>query len=479
MTEPFFLRLVDESGATFFNLSDRGSTVLGCIYFIRMPERDESAREASRGHGAEITRIRYRNVVESCELQLSNTTDNMLLVADGLNALFHKSHERQRRGQGERVYLEHRPQGRGLTTDTVRSEVLSGSFQFENEALSPSMSGQALTLIVTWTRRYYWESLTLLEAGLANRSTSHILTTGGVTVVNHYDSDATDDNWVRAQPAFGPLPTPARFELTNEEASGDTSVVYIGRNQYSTPGSQGPIDGLDHILEGEDGISITGTPSGAASNGEYAALSWTGTSEEEVISWTLNTALLNKTNSNWFMPIIKWVVSPPANLQMKLRIAVATVGVYDTRWTNINGSVDLQELVDPVKLPGRRMEEPINDFELTLVAKSSDTGTHNLSLDFMQLTPLDSFRILKLVAGTLPQDHVIVDDGIDYDEPFIQTPAGNARFDMIGLGNRFMIETVNQVFYFLQRTQTGGADITRQMTVTLKYRARSLIPYIS
>ncbi len=494
MTEDLLLRFVEENTSNIFTLSDWCATSTpysGVNYRPQKPSISTESIPAGLDHGSEITQIRYENVTESLELILSGTADEMLYLEDQINIWFHKARERQRRGRrGNRIFIEYRPAGRKAGTAAVRSELLAGSAQFPDEPLSGPLQGKLWRVDISWTRRYFWESLTVDEAQLANGNNSYIANVGPLDVVNHDDADAGDDNWVYVTRVKGTIPTPARLRIFNYDggASGRTKTIFIAHNLYATP--MQTAGGFPHILEAESGTkgagatSATATTDATNSNGKYNSIVWSGTGETELLDWNLSTSMLNDANGIFFRPIIRFHTAPAlgasgVKIRVKLRVKVSVTAVFDTRWVTLDNNNYLQEL-DMLRIPPKEVPDSQFDLTLTLVAKHVDSGSHTLNIDFVQLSPMDGYRVLESPAYSLDQNWILWDDMIDDIQPYVEIGAGGEKVgNFVARGSKIMLDpNRDQRLYFLHRTDSGTAAITRKLAIQVYYRARSLSPYI-
>ena len=572
--QPIVLQLREEAGVAI-DLSTCGTTRKGVVYVPKMPEYDLQTVSKTGTSGEEVTRIEYRNVTESVELVLGNDADNMLFSLDKVVEGFDIAHRRQRLRRGNRMFLEYRPEGRDAIGDTVRSEILSGRVEFLNEPLSPPFMGQLWTVLLVWTRRYYWERLTTVEAALTNSTGTDV--TGGIAVWNHHDpAVAGKDNYVylTLTTLQGTLPTPARIEMRNDTTGTPrTQAIYISQNLNSTV-SGVEANSLEWILEAEDasrgaqataltvahdndasgdiqhlaydsgsteftvGETITGatsaatgivthytlvsgtwgggdaagsvylrkvtgtfqdnelldgsahgTPGGSnmatadsvatGAGGGWVKFDWTGTADSELAKWTLDTAFLNKTAGNHFRILGAFWSSPSGtgDGQIRFKVNIGGTPVVETDWVLVDSALQLQELAT-VQLSPQDTPDNHGELVLTLEAKRSAAGSHRFDIDFIQLSPLDGWRVLDSPAYHLSYLETLIDDGDAGQTYNNNTTTGNYQ-NFVWRGDPIMIEPKrNQILYFLQRSVGGLYEIDRKLTVEVHYRPRSLLPYI-
>lgn len=310
-------------------------------------------------------------------------------------------------------------------------------------------------------------------AALQGMSAQWVTNTAGVPVYNHTDDDG-HGNYVemQADEVGGDLPAAVRLEMTNTYSSSNrASNLLMAHNVLSDPAN------LNHVLEAEaasGGTTVTGD--GACSGGGRKTLSWAGTAETEVLNWTLSTALLNACRGNYFRLIARFASVPAySDVWVRWRIKFSLTTIWEGPQMLLSTLFNLQDmgvLQLPPYLVGAGDIYPLN---LVLSAQRNQSGTHNLSLDFVQLSPLDGWRKLSPRGYGLAYGARLVDDGLEGLTYTDGWAAAGKTGHYIGSGERLAVwPNARQRLYFLHDTMTGSAAIDRLLTVKVFYRPRRL-----
>lgn len=388
------------NGTDTVSLTDSG------VFLTRYSPQPPSVRANSvRGlDGDDVSDPVYENVTETIELlPYANSTSTLQAVVNGIERLVDYARQRQRYRSGPRVYLQLQVDGEG---STYRSEILHGRFEPGEESLAVWGNYQFPSKLYI-TRRYFWEGA-LTELQLS--STGVGAATGGRTIHNHDDSDAFNDNWVQiaAAQVGGAIPAPLRIALQNTTGSAQGyRNIYMSVNAYSDPAN------FTHIIEGETIVSGYGTATSLStcSGGSYVARSLSaGTTQ---MHWPITSAQLQDTQGRDFRLIMRITTQPSLNIY-------ATACIYDTDGliplaigdevlisTSANALIDLGTLPIP---PGG-YNTTFGAARLVMLLRTS--GSTSIGIDFIQLTPTDSFRRLYQRGYNAPSNSYIIDDGIE------------------------------------------------------------------
>jgi len=128
-----------------------------------------------------------------------------------------------------------------------------------------------------------------------------------------------------------------------------------------------------------------------------------------------------------------------------------------------------------VRLPPRPVESTVAALTLALWLQAV-SGSFTVSLDFLQLSPLDSWRKLERVGDAVAYLDRWLDDEIA-DLVYVDTGAGTARRPTVrGLPGPILL-TPNKLqrLYFLKHTNTAyTCEFDRKSTVQVYYRPRRL-----
>jgi hypothetical protein len=387
-------------------------------------------------------------------------------LQNSIEALFIEAEHYQRsEGLGNQVFVEYRA---GSSGTIWRSEILRGGVEPSAETGSVAWwEDTAIQALVTWRRRFFWEGART-ELPLANGSGSG---TGGRTVYNH--DDAGHDNWVDVDEGDvdGVLPSPVELEFENTFNDSDRLYrLYAGLNAFSAPAT------FPHILEGEDAAFSVGgssTASGLSSNGFYEDVTWAGDSEVLIFRWALSTSLLAAAQGNYFRLLARFAsaigsdikITPKITFPTGTPLTVVAQGQETTLGTRL--IQDLGAMQIPPWLPG---ETNLMGVDLCLYGRKVGGGTFNL--DFVQLTPLDGYRVLREIGYGVLYGWFLVDDGIE--GKLWAGTSGSRGGWYTGFGQQIHLwPGRDQRLYFLA-TDGGGSVIARTMVVSAFYRPRRI-----
>jgi hypothetical protein len=465
------LRLTD--GTTTVNLT--GGTIYGGAEYVpRTPEVSETEfTAAALRDGGELLEATRRNVVESVPLVVTGADRSAIQTSvQSIEKLLEAATQRQRRGVGDRVFVEYRKADSG---DVYRSEILTGRVEVGAETAGEVwFEAGAIAVMVAWKRRFYWEGPES-ELSLSN---SHGTGTGGVTVYNHYDS--TNDNFVDLSggDVDGVIPAACRIEIENtDNVTARLDDVIIGHNIFSNPSS------LDHILEGEDAAYAAGGGSGspatpdtsAYSDGQYISATWTGDNLTQALRWTLSTTLLNACAGGWFRLWARVVfASSDTKLTPRITFPSGTPLTVVSEAPEVTlGSIDLQDLGVLQIPPWLRGESDLYPVDLTLYGRR--TGGATVNIDFIQLTPLDGYRVLYPRGYGAAYGITVIDDGIANSLYTTGWGSSYKTGHYLARGNPIMLwPGKDQRIYFMMTNTTGGAEVHRSADIRIYYRPRRL-----
>jgi len=399
-------------------------------------------------------------VVETIEILLTGATVAAMRTAmSSLQTLLSAAGHRQKWGIGAVVYLQFQPDG---DASVWRSEVRDARLEYSEDTLRAW--GQAMlpaSLIVE--RSAIWEgALTQLPLTNGNGTAN----TSGLTIRNHDDSTAGNDNYVEiaALSVAGSLPSPLMVELTNTTgAAVQYEQILMANNAFSDPAN------LTHVLQAETVVvSGSGTvqSDAACSNGQYTTFAFTNSSAQQ---YTLSQTLLRDTMGYEFHLIVRF---KSINSAAYVRPTILdSTGAY-TLW--VGDEVELP-LISPALADLRVIPLPPGGYttlaaglRLRLDWRSSTTTT--VDTDFLALFPANTYRCLS-VRASCSNNGKIVEDPINK-----RAWIDNASGEIGAVTPRGLPLTVwpgvLQRVYFLWYQSSMAATITQTFTVKLWYRPR-------
>jgi len=418
--------------------------------------------------GGELQALTRRNVVERVSLLvLGASTADLQGNFEDLELLLRQAERRQTLGVGDRVYLEYRP---GASGDVWRSEILYGRFEPERDTASVAHWAEAAVRFNgVIRRRFYWEG-TIANAPLSNANgTDETAITGGLQIDNANDSTHDNTASIDGADITGNLPTPAVIRMKNDNTSTALTDFYIGHNVF---GDQN----LNPILEGEDASAVAGgaapTTDANSSNGEYQVAT-VASSDALLMSWTISAVMAGYLANRYFRLIAR-LPSYTTGMRIRATIALSSSDEFTTPTTVITSQL---ADIGVLRLPPFRYGSygvAYNGFKLRLYGSVSGGGS--ISVDFLQLTAMDSYMHLEPIGtNTLGSNAVLFDDGIDDLTYEADTLGSSVVASYLPRGGHVgLIPGEDQTLYFLTNYTSGLPDIDHTLNVFATYRPRRL-----
>lgn len=318
----------------------------------------------------------------------------------------------------------------------------------------------------------YWDSHNEIQVPLTNGNGNRVTT--ALTILNHDDAGTgppVHDNWVTIDAAdiVGDMPGRTRLEVTNTYATGRLYTLWIGQN-WTDP------DNFSHILEGESSSLGTQQASASCSNGYYMQKSLVSGSEADVYKWTLSAAYLNACRAGWFKILARWYGSPRTDVKYRLKLQFAVTDIWKTGQITLDTSRALQirDMFTLRLAPWLLGQTSLASLDLILSGYQTTGSTINLNLDFLQVTPLDGWRMLECSGYGVLQNSRMIDDGVNQ-VAYIDSGAGSDKAGyLVGYGSPIVLYPgKKQKLYFLMHSVYGDtAEIDRTAAVKLFYRPR-------
>lgn len=447
-------------GTTTITLSQANGFVVTAIG-LEAPDLTQRDIVANGVDGGDVADIAQRNVTQTIEVLIIGTsTANLQYLTHSLEGMLQAAHARQKSRVGPRVYLQIQLDSEA---STWRSEILTGRLRFQDEALQEWINKKVNAQLII-SRRHFWEgSETELQLSTSNASAA----TGGQTIYNHDDAGTGHDNWVQIAntQVAGVLPAPVKLTLQNTSGgSVGYRNIYLAVNAFSDP------SGFTHIIEGESRISGYGTitSESTCSGGNYNLYSFTDTG---TILWDLSSGLLQDTQGRRFKLLMRCFGWTGTDLYVQpiLRDSTGLVNLW------VGDEVFLGSLADTssrmidlgsIPLPVGGYQTAWGAMVLGLLVRS--TGAAELDIDFIQLTPLDSFRWVVQRGLTIANNGTITDDNIEG-----LTHAGGSPIYSPKTGPLYVFPGRTQRIIILQDIGTSSA-IDKTFSVRAYYRPRRL-----
>ena len=465
-------------GTTTISLAD-GSSCFIERYTPRAPELSvtEGATPAtsSGGSGQPVDAVTYRNVTEAADLFLrSSTTALLQTLVRSIEAMLEKAHRRQRLGVGPRVFWQVQLDGEAAAW---RSEILTGRLVLDEDGLG-WWPNKAVRAMLSITRLPFFEGAeTELQLSTSNQAAA----TGGRTIVNHDDAGTGDDNWVEiaAAQVAGSLPAPVRLELTNTSGAARTYTTF-----YVATLAHVDLTALTAgmVLEAET-ANGTVTADANSSDGHYAARSYTASGDvTHTSSFAFNvTAAQVQQLAGRYCKILARCGMGPAPIWF-------TLYLQDSNNSELWRGPELlvQETTGDYKIkdlgaaPLPPADLGTGAATVWLVAQYravlANGVTLTLNMDFVQLTPVEFLRVLRVAGSPTTQvanNAAVVLDEIEGVAYFL---ASGARLAGLVRDGAPVMVVPGQAQRIMVLCDEGGnaMDIGRSFSVRAWYRPRRL-----
>lgn len=452
-------------GTSTVYLTDNTNNMLS-NYVPRTP-KVEVSQQSSNSDGGKVTQPRYRNVTETIEI-VALGANGAAVQADinNIQRMMDLAKLRQKDESGPRVYLVIQ-----LDSDTVtwRSEVLYGELDSTDATLSIWGNFQ-IPKRLTITRRYYWEWESATATSISSQATA--AATSGVSIHNHKDSGHGNYIEIAAAAIPGVIPSPIKLELKNSTGSTQAyTKFYFATNAFSDPAN------FDHIIEGGDIVSGFGTVTGGTgtcSNDDYVTQA-TFTSAQ--FQFVLTAAQLVDMGGRVFRILALFHTFSPSPAIYMRPVLMDTAGLTDLLLGDevklkVSGGgtpFALQDL-GSLTLPSDGYNADYGPMTLALKMRAATNVT--VSLDYIQLTPTDSYRMITARSTGVANNEYIIDDG-----PEEQTYAGTIGtfspvYSKRGAPLVVYPNRINRIY--ILHDEGTGSDIANSFVARIYYRARRL-----
>lgn len=403
-------------------------------------------------------------VTESAVCTLEGTATAIRAAVNGLQALLGAAWRRQRRVNA-RVWVEFRP----LTSDSwFRAEVLDGVVNWSSNPAKRLLEATSNTVevAVSFRRVNGWDGP---EVELELSTSSQGAATGGRAVLNHDDAGSGHDNWVQiaAAQVTGELPGPCRVQLTNTVGASRTfTKMAVALNALSDPAN------FVHVLEGESRTSGgTVTADATASGGNVAALAHVGSTTTTMV-WALTAAQMQRSRGRSFRLLARivgvigsWSVTP--EVRAGDGVTALWRGDVTTLPALYGGLIDLGVL----PLPPGGYSAVYGAVTLAL----SFTGSGLAEVDFLQLTALDGFRLLRCL-GPCANNEAVTDDGAE-GMAYVESGAAVLPY-VVGVGAPILLHpgVTQRLMVLAEDGQSPDPmGIAQSWSVRVWHRARRLV----
>jgi hypothetical protein len=349
-----------------------------------------------------------------------------------------------------------------------RSEIVSARLQMGDDTLRLWGNNGAEVLLIV-TRRPFWETVAEVAIPLDNTSAG-AKTTSGVTIYNHDDATTGHDNWVAVAAAdvVGNLPAPLRLRLTN-----NTGGSVGCRNFYQASNAHFAPTTFAHVIEGESMAGIPQVADSASSAGYFGRATWTTLIAHSVdmFKWPLSSAVLDAAAGGFFRVMVRFANTPPSGIEMQMHVKTSISPIFSL-WDGpkmTSTDTKLQDLGIVQIPPGVTAG---TYYELLLVLTAEYTGTSQLDIDFVQITPADSTRWFRQIGYLIPDGDSIENNGPEERVYEIDAATGQQSYLYENYNSvLYAWPNLDQRLYFLHDT-SPGMPIANTWSVQAWYRPR-------
>lgn len=350
-----------------------------------------------------------------------------------------------------------------LGTDIWRTEVFDGRATPTENVHIYANSGYTRFLL-SFTHKPRWEgAYTQLPIGNVNGSAN----TSGLVINNHSDGSTAESVFrVNGGLIIGNIPGRARLELTTIPAD-NTGTFYTGVINDGT---------YTGVIQCEASTTGSLVVDAGRSNGQARLVTLAGGTTDLVgLVMTLPNAFMAALQGRRARTVI--VYSPNASytdVQGKLEIYYRGVTkVADTPWSTfgaLSGIHDFETMPIPPKFVGGTSYD---DHELWLRLRKASAGSINLTFDFLQMMPALPFRKIVPAGYGLPQNSILVDDGIEelvYSTALIAGGSRGGHYQAFSTQWFELIPQQSHTFTVITANMLNVASPSRQVTAKLFYR---------
>jgi hypothetical protein len=304
-------------------------------------------------------------------------------------------------------------------TDTWRAELVGGRMELAEDALAV-WGNYKMRATLYLERVPYWEGP---ETGipLANgNGTWDGSSATGLAIYNCNDGVGSSPNkrhnyvQIAAGVITGTLPAPVKVEF-KQNLAGTMSIsgLYMATNADSDPAN------LVHMIEAESRAwGGTVTVDANCSGGDKVSFSaYTGSAQAY---WNLDSAIIQKTAGRWFRLLLavrsrNATAAQMETIQADLRDSTGVNVLYrgpEVPFNAANTSGDPLVDLGAFPLPPGSSAASYDRVQLWITLRLA-SGSATTALDFIQMTPADAYRPVRIVPIGILSGDVFVDDGID------------------------------------------------------------------
>lgn len=458
------LRFIDDASGVTVDLS--GPDGKPRNYVPGTPTLRTRSTSTVKVDGAEQQAADYDNVTETVTAIMTGGTSAIRTAINKLEQLFDQARRYQEPGI-QPVYAKVRPDS---GESYFRSQVLAGRVLWDSQALSWMWRNGQITVQIIYTRRYFWEQDSESEIPLLLAGEAGAGTTGGRTITNKDTGSSENLIQINKSQLATNIRQPMRLLITNLVAT-TVAKIYLSQDFYDL--------GNAVVYEGESATPLSNQTDANSSGGHFNRATWSGTSETDLLTWTIAGAL-SGVAGRWLRVMARFANTfAYTDLYARVKVVMNGVTVYQSNKKLLSASVILQEIASIPMPPALAFLSTLADASLVLEVTRVAGGSCTLDVDYLALMPMDGWRKFIPLSSGIGQNAVVVDDGIGGNVYSISSggkkiPDWKADGDLLQLETTIAYGTGMQNLRFLWSRSDGSCPISDTMSIRAYYRPRRL-----
>jgi len=354
--------------------------------------------------------------------------------------------------------------------DAWMSKIIQGQVIYDRN-LDRNWRQNKIVATVIIEHKPFWDAMDEVQVPLTNGNGTDVLT--GLTVYNHDDGGVSPyhDNWIdiKAADVLGDKPGRTRLEVLNNYATNRLNTLWTGQN-FTDP------DNLTHIIEGESSTTGTEQNDSSCSNGKYRQYALASGSEYTMFTWSLSDTFLNACKGQYYKIMVRFFSTVPTDVKFRIKLIYAATTIWQSGQVTMDATrgYQIRDLFTLRLPPWLLGATDLNALTMTMTGQQSTGSSINVNVDFLQVTPLDGWRMLECAGYGIEQNERLIDDGLN-EVAYIDDGAGDNKLGiLVGYGNPIALYPgKKQRLYFLMHSNISNtAEIARTISVKLFYHPR-------
>ncbi|MCB1715033.1 MAG: hypothetical protein KDK05_07850 [Candidatus Competibacteraceae bacterium] len=410
----------------------------------------------------------YEPIAETISLHVGYTSSASTAAiqndVNNVERMLQRARKRFETGEGDRIYLQIQWANE---VNTWRSEVLQGEVEINADTVRAWNQAMA-RLRIHIVRRPFWEgpeTLARMVQQYSGQSASE-QTVGNYTEDNLYNFVEFSKTQIS-----GVLPTPAIIYLSNSFGAAATRSyrsIYMAIGKFSDPSL------FTHQYEAENATGLGSVVSDSSASSGVGYRRFNSYTAESICSWPL-TFRQEQTGRTYrvLARFRNYGTTVNSYARVYLRNQNNSQGFWIGEEVFLDRSVTSSSFVDLGILPIPPAVRGSTSLTVNLAFAIRSSASATVDLDFVQITPLDEYRVIRPAAFSLTANQKIVDHGVD-ELTYVDAGSSTLYPLDIGTGNYIhLYPGVAQRLYF-SRMRTDGANLADFLNVKVYYRPRRL-----